>query len=652
VEHLELMQLMPGFSVTAQPERKDSEALMLKRFIDLATVADTVNASDADLQSARALTSAHVLPLLGWDAGDRCFSAFYAWRDGLPLSLALHRARELQSPASLPLVGRMMLDALSGLTAMHRNLDAKGAVKSLIHGGLNQDSLWITFDGQVKLSDVGLASVRARGANARAARDLPSDVYACGTLFFWMLTGQAAVPDAAQGLDPRTVNASIPPAAANVVQRATHPSPALRPSNAMVLAVSLESAAKHVGGLASHQEVAGWLRQLFDASYPLVRSLREALVPFGAGMSLPGSPTEPPPPAKGLPPQADPQTPADEGAATTLTLSRSDLFNLGLPADAQALRPAVDAPTVSSQSVMVAAETSHLEPAPQEAPTRVVAEPEAAPTLLDARVPLPASHCDELPTETLKEMEQPGEHDRTDPGSPAHVGRAVPSLAKHDVASISDGETALPDVQNSRVVPPVSSRPKRWHPFVAAGVMLGMVAGMGVMAWQTLLPAGESSQPERMPDRRGSGAAPEIQADTARTVESSTPERTVDEEEKRGLPVDAGPPTETRAGEPDPTTRTPPADKRPLSPAERKRLERKQKAEERKATMGTLSVKARPWAKVWVNGKPKGKTPVTVLLKPGTHRVRIENKGLRVKRTERVVLEAGKAQELKLDLRK
>jgi hypothetical protein len=39
---------------------------------------------------------------------------------------------------------------------------------------------------------------------------------------------------------------------------------------------------------------------------------------------------------------------------------------------------------------------------------------------------------------------------------------------------------------------------------------------------------------------------------------------------------------------------------------------------------GTLTVKASPWADVWIDGKYKGSTPVTVNLPEGRHTVKLK----------------------------
>jgi serine/threonine-protein kinase len=66
---------------------------------------------------------------------------------------------------------------------------------------------------------------------------------------------------------------------------------------------------------------------------------------------------------------------------------------------------------------------------------------------------------------------------------------------------------------------------------------------------------------------------------------------------------------------------------------------------------GTLTLKIRPWANVWVNKKKVGTTPLPPLsLKAGKHTVKLVNDELKVTRTQTVVVEAGKNVDLKMNL--
>lgn len=66
------------------------------------------------------------------------------------------------------------------------------------------------------------------------------------------------------------------------------------------------------------------------------------------------------------------------------------------------------------------------------------------------------------------------------------------------------------------------------------------------------------------------------------------------------------------------------------------------------ADTGTLHVTVIPWGDVFVDGRAQGRSPVTVPLPPGTHRVRVESESGVVTRS--VTISAGGRQELEVDL--
>jgi len=67
--------------------------------------------------------------------------------------------------------------------------------------------------------------------------------------------------------------------------------------------------------------------------------------------------------------------------------------------------------------------------------------------------------------------------------------------------------------------------------------------------------------------------------------------------------------------------------------------------------VGKLKIKARPWARVYVDGKDRGMTPLTALeLPPGEHIVQLENEKLGKKRFARVLIRPNEVHSLEVDL--
>jgi serine/threonine protein kinase len=95
-------------------------------------------------------------------------------------------------------------------------------------------------------------------------------------------------------------------------------------------------------------------------------------------------------------------------------------------------------------------------------------------------------------------------------------------------------------------------------------------------------------------------AAPRTDAAVAAAADPSTPDADATPAATAAKPVPSAPPPKT-SGPPDPVP----------TPAGKAR--------------GKLTIRVRPWANVWINGKPYGQTPVQVELPVGRHRVRLRD---------------------------
>ncbi|WP_240360002.1 serine/threonine-protein kinase [Pyxidicoccus caerfyrddinensis] len=108
-----------------------------------------------------------------------------------------------------PLAVGIALEMCRGLHHAHTRLDARGEPLGVVHRDLSPDNVLLSYEGEVKLTDFGIAKARLKGRpetevgivkgkylyfspeQARGeALDARSDVYTVGTVLYQMLCGQ------------------------------------------------------------------------------------------------------------------------------------------------------------------------------------------------------------------------------------------------------------------------------------------------------------------------------------------------------------------------------------------------------------------------------------------------------------------------------
>ncbi|MBZ4329976.1 serine/threonine-protein kinase [Corallococcus sp. AS-1-12] len=150
-----------------------------------------------------------------FDFGQEAGEYFLAmeWVDGQPLSKVLKRLK-LKGMAHLPapLAVQLMADVCKGLHHAHTRRDEQGRPLGLVHRDVSPDNVLVSYEGEVKLTDFGIAKAQWAGRQetdagvvrgkflylspeqTRAeALDARSDVYTAGVVLFELLTGRRPV---------------------------------------------------------------------------------------------------------------------------------------------------------------------------------------------------------------------------------------------------------------------------------------------------------------------------------------------------------------------------------------------------------------------------------------------------------------------------
>lgn len=127
--------------------------------------------------------------------------------DGFDLRRVLRFCHEKKKRIPLDIALFVVREVLSGLAYAHRQVDADGALINLIHRDISPQNVLVSFEGEVKIIDFGLAKSTQRSQETQAnvllgnfgymspeqARgqvlDVRTDVYSCGIVLFELVTG-------------------------------------------------------------------------------------------------------------------------------------------------------------------------------------------------------------------------------------------------------------------------------------------------------------------------------------------------------------------------------------------------------------------------------------------------------------------------------
>jgi serine/threonine-protein kinase len=169
------------------------------------------------------------------------------------------------------------------LSHAHEHKDIRDKRLDIVHGALSPDNVFVTFAGDVKVTEFGLLASKKWAADpALVAYPAPeqsrgeppdprTDLYALGVLLLELTTGKAPLnkpPEFAPGYPPKLAAILLQSAA----RRRTH-----RHQSATELLAQLDMFAKKSGTRTSPASFARYLRNLFpDAEAQIVRERREA----------------------------------------------------------------------------------------------------------------------------------------------------------------------------------------------------------------------------------------------------------------------------------------------------------------------------------------------------------------------------------------
>jgi len=232
------------------------------------------------------------------------------WVDGADLGTILAR---LKAAAGQPLPLRfsclVAVEAARGLDYAHRARDAAGQPLHLVHRDISPSNLLVSFEGEIKVSDFGIARSRIREVTSmpglkgkigymapEQARGEPldarADVFSLGAVLFEMTTAQnpfiyddprenEALERVRQARFPalRTLAPSLPQGLEAIVMRAMAPERGDRYQSCDKMREDLESFARRESYTLSPSDFGQFVRDLLDAPAPEPERAKTATPP-------------------------------------------------------------------------------------------------------------------------------------------------------------------------------------------------------------------------------------------------------------------------------------------------------------------------------------------------------------------------------------
>ncbi|MGE6757628.1 protein kinase domain-containing protein [Corallococcus interemptor] len=268
--------------------------VVLKRMLpSLSAIPDFVEMFRDEARLAAKLSHPHIVQIHELGFTDGCYYICMEYLAGEDFSTTLRLAGRRRQYVPLPVVMRVLIDAARGLHFAHTFTNEQGQPLHVVHRDVSPSNLYVTYQGQVKVLDFGIAKAESRLVQTRTGVvkgkyiymapeqaqgkevDPRADVFSLGVSLYEAVThvrpfsreNDLAVLNALLQGDfekPRALRPDLPEGLEAVILKAMAFKPEDRYASAEDFAVALETfASDFQGGAASPPALGTFLRNHF-----------------------------------------------------------------------------------------------------------------------------------------------------------------------------------------------------------------------------------------------------------------------------------------------------------------------------------------------------------------------------------------------------
>lgn len=271
------------------------------------------------------LNNPNICKVFDWGKVEDSYYLAMEYISGSTLRQAFQRCKEqeIDGSSTMPLAQACLIamKLCEGLDYAHNKKDSLGNDLGLVHRDVSPPNVMISFEGEVKLIDFGIAKVQThRQTDSSAPKgkfsymspeqargeplDRRSDIFSLGIVLYELLTGERLFPvdnDLAvlekirnvEIVPPSTINRRIPEELERIVLKALSRSPADRYQTATELNSDLQQSLYASGEFYSRKELSAWMKRVFRTEFEAEQAAFDAAREFRPPSMPSSSPNEP-----------------------------------------------------------------------------------------------------------------------------------------------------------------------------------------------------------------------------------------------------------------------------------------------------------------------------------------------------------------------